>query len=86
VFFTGKTRGMLALLFGAGVQLLTDRLDKRYGRQTCNTLFVRRYLWMMLFGVLHAFFIWDSDILQGYGATALLLLTPGAGASEAKCS
>jgi uncharacterized protein len=75
VFFYGKTRGMLAFLFGAGVQLLTDRLEKKYGKLTCDTLFLRRYLWMMLFGVLHAFFIWDGDILQGYGATALLLLT-----------
>jgi uncharacterized protein len=75
VFFSGKTRGMLAFLFGAGVQLLTDRLDKSYGRQACNTLFVRRYLWIMIFGVLHAFFIWDGDFLQGYGATALVLLS-----------
>jgi uncharacterized protein len=75
VFFSGKTRGMLGFLFGAGVQLLTDRLDERYGRHACNTLFVRRYLWMMIFGFLDAFFIWDGDFLESYGATALVLLS-----------
>lgn len=75
VFFSGKTRGMLAFLFGAGVQLLSDRLDKKYDRRASNAFFLRRYLWIMLFGLLHAFFIWDGDILQSYGATALILLT-----------
>jgi uncharacterized protein len=75
VFFFGKTRGMLALLFGAGVLLLTNRLDTTRGRQQSNVLFVRRHVWMMIFGFLHSFFIWHGDFLLSYGTTALVLLS-----------
>ena len=40
-----------------------------------NRIFVRRHLWMMVFGLLHAFFLWQGDFLFPYGIMALLLLS-----------
>jgi len=71
----GRTRGLLGLIFGAGVLLLTTRIEQRQGNRMANRIFVRRHLWMMVLGLLHAYFIWDGDFLFPYGVMALLLLS-----------
>jgi uncharacterized protein len=72
----GKMRGLFSLLFGAGVILLTSRAEKRGNTDGIADIFLRRNLWLTLFGVLHAYFIWDGDILYWYGLTALIFLYP----------
>jgi len=73
VFFEGKMRGLFSLLFGAGVILLTSRGESRGGGIGVADLYYRRNLWLIAFGLAHAYFIWDGDILFGYGVTGLLL-------------
>lgn len=75
VFFEGKMRALFSMLFGAGVILLTERADRRGSRSTAD-IFLRRNMWLALFGMLHFYFVWSGDILFWYGITALLFLYP----------
>lgn len=75
VLFEGKMRAAFSMLFGAGVILLTERAERR-GSANIADVFLRRNMWLTLFGVLHFYFIWFGDILYFYGLTALLFLYP----------
>lgn len=58
-------------LFGAGILLFTTRLETR--GQPARALFFRRSLWLLLFGLLHLFLLWDGDILVVYALTGMVL-------------
>jgi len=75
IFFEGKMRAAFSMLFGAGVILLTERAERRGSRYVAD-IFCRRNMWLVLFGVLHFYFVWFGDILYAYGLTALLFLYP----------
>jgi uncharacterized protein len=72
IFFEDKMRALFSMLFGAGVVLLTQRAEER-GGFSARGLYYRRTLWLMVFGMLHAYFIWISDILYFYGVVGLAL-------------
>jgi len=76
VLFEGKMRGIFTLLFGAGVVLLTARIEKRGETWRGADIFGRRNLWLVAIGLAHGYFIWFGDILYVYGLTALLFLYP----------
>jgi len=76
VFFEGKMRALFSILFGAGVILLTSRLEKRGEGARAADIFARRNLWLLLIGMLHGYFLWFGDILYSYALTALLFLYP----------
>src|SRR5262245_58787653 len=76
MLFEGKMRALFSMLFGAGVILLTSRLERRGDAAIAGDIFTRRNMWLTLFGVLHAYFLWWGDILYFYGMTALLFLYP----------
>lgn len=73
IFFEGKMRTIFSMLFGAGVVLMTVRAEERGGGISVADIYYRRTLWLILFGVLHAYFIWFGDILYGYGLIGLAL-------------
>src|SRR5215467_3990694 len=58
ILFEGKMRALFSMLFGAGVILLTSRLEKRGEAASSGDIFARRNMWLTLFGVLHAYFLW----------------------------
>ncbi len=64
-----KFMGIFAMLFGAGVVLMTGRAEAR-GAQSAR-LHYRRMGWLLLFGVLHAYLLWYGDILFTYGVCGL---------------
>jgi uncharacterized protein len=71
--FEGTQRGLFSLLFGAGVILLTSRLEAA-GRSDAADIYYRRNLWLIAFGVVHAYvLLWWAEILYSYGVTALFL-------------
>ena len=76
ILFDGKMRAVFSMLFGAGVILLTGRLEARGKGEQAADIFTRRNMWLTLFGILHSYFIWFGDILYFYGITALLFLYP----------
>lgn len=72
MLFEGTQRGLFSLLFGAGVILLTRRIEARGG--DAADVFFRRNLWLVVFGVVHGFvLLWTGEILFYYGVTALFV-------------
>ncbi len=66
-----KFLSIFSMLFGAGVYLFTSRIEGA-GRQS-RWLHYRRMLVLIMFGLLHAYFLWFGDILVHYGICGLLL-------------
>lgn len=69
-FFDQKFLSIFAMLFGAGVILLTGRARSsgpKYGR-----IYYRRQLWLLLLGAIHGYLIWFGDILFVYAAIGML--------------
>ena len=73
VLTDGKMRGIFSLMFGAGLILLARRAEQRGGAALLADIHYRRMLWLMLFGILHAFFLWWGDILYPYALLGLVL-------------
>jgi uncharacterized protein len=65
-----KMYGIFSMLFGAGILLMTGRVEAR-GRKPAG-LHYRRMAWLMLFGLLHGFLLWPGDILWTYGVAGLI--------------
>jgi uncharacterized protein len=74
VVFAGTQRGMLELLFGAGMLIMAARAMKPDGPVAVADAYYRRNLWLVLFGLAHALlFMWWGEILLPYGLAALLI-------------
>ena len=76
LFIEGKMRALFAALFGAGCILLTQRVEGSARALETADIFLRRNLWLLLFGVLHGILIWEGDILIDYSVCGLLFLYP----------
>jgi uncharacterized protein len=66
-----KTMPIFSMLFGAGIVLFAQRLEGR-GLKPAG-YFVRRQLWLLLFGLAHAYLLWNGDILVPYAGVGLIL-------------
>ena len=72
----GKMRALFSMLFGAGVILLTGRAEARGAGIRAADIYTRRNMWLLLFGMLHCYLIWNGDILYFYATAALIFLFP----------
>ncbi|QIG53063.1 DUF418 domain-containing protein [Altererythrobacter sp. BO-6] len=71
VGFDGTQRGLFSLLFGAGIILLTTKLEERDPHHASD-IYMRRNLWLIGFGMVNVWILlWPGDILYTYGITAL---------------
>jgi len=70
VFIDGKMRGLFSFLFGASMLLVIERAEAS-GRSPARIHYARM-LWLLVFGLLHFFFIWHGDILAGYAQIGLI--------------
>jgi uncharacterized protein len=76
VGFEGTMRGIFSLLFGAGIVLLTERMEQAGAGITAAEVHFRRMLWMMLFGVIHwTLLLWTGEILFAYSLCGLTLFS-----------
>jgi uncharacterized protein len=66
-----KFLSIFSMLFGAGMYLFTSRIENT-GRPS-GWLHYRRMMVLIIFGLLHAYFLWFGDILVHYGICGLLL-------------
>jgi uncharacterized protein len=66
-------RAIFSMLFGAGVIILTSRAEHRGGGDRIADIYYRRTLWLIAFGLIHAYFLWEGDILYYYGVAGLML-------------
>jgi uncharacterized protein len=73
VLFEGKMRAIFSMLFGAGMLVLTSRLETRGAAGEAADVYYRRLLWLLAFGLVHAYVIWWGDILFFYAVLGLLL-------------
>lgn len=71
VLIDGKMRGLFTLLFGAGVMLF---MEKAWARGATRWLQARRLGWLLAFGLLHYFLLWQGDILTLYALCGLIVL------------
>jgi uncharacterized protein len=74
IFWEGTQRGLLEFLFGAGMMVLTARAMAPDGPVAVADLYIRRNLWLLVFGLADVFLIlWVGDILHIYALAALFL-------------
>jgi uncharacterized protein len=71
-FAEGKFYPLFSFLFGLGFALMMAKASARGGR--FGWLYTRRLLVLLVFGLIHAFFIWFGDILVLYGLLGFVLL------------
>ncbi|MCT1903692.1 DUF418 domain-containing protein [Oceanobacillus sojae] len=71
-FVSGKFIAIFSFLFGYGMILMKDSASKS-GRQF-TPIYTRRLLALLLFGLIHGWFIWYGDILFHYALLGFLLL------------
>lgn len=77
VLFEGTMRGIFSLLFGAGIVLLTSRMEEGGAGLMTAEIHFRRMLWLLLFGFIHwALMLWIGEILFAYAICGLLLFAP----------
>jgi uncharacterized protein len=72
--FEGSQRGIFSMLFGAGMYIFVTRLEKRTPGLMPAELFLRRQLWLLLFGMFHAYILfWYWDILYHYAICGIIV-------------
>ena len=71
IFIDGKFYSLFSLLFGIGFAIIF--FNKTSSGRSRITIFYRRLFFLMLFGLLHSFLIWDGDILFFYALSGALL-------------
>tara|TARA_B100000614_G_scaffold107683_1_gene96862 strand:- start:213 stop:1388 length:1176 start_codon:yes stop_codon:yes gene_type:complete len=64
IFADTRFMSIFSILFGAGVFLFSRNAEIK-GKQA-GVLHFKRMFWLLLFGFVHAYFIWSGDILVAY--------------------
>jgi len=65
-----KFMTIFSMLFGAGIFLMTSRIEAAGKRPAA--LHYRRMGWLVLFGLAHGYLLWSGDILFSYGMCGLV--------------
>ena len=71
IFGTGSFVTLFSFLFGFGVMILRDRSREKQRRFW--TVYLRRLLLLLAFGLLHGTYIWEGDILTSYALCGFCL-------------
>ncbi|KYG30556.1 DUF418 domain-containing protein [Alkalihalobacillus trypoxylicola] len=72
IFVEGSFMPIFAFLFGYGMVMMRQRSLEN--NQKPKRKLLRRFLFLMILGFLHATYIWDGDILLTYGMLGIILL------------
>lgn len=64
LFANQKFMSLFSILFGAGIILMTSRMEAK-GSSPAKRHYLRNF-WLLLFGLAHAYLIWMGDILVPY--------------------
>lgn len=72
MLFEGTMRGLFSMLFGAGILLFLSRTSPAKDSTQVIDLYFRRIMWLLLFGVLHAYLLlWPADTLYHYALAGI---------------
>lgn len=75
-FMEGSQRALFSMLFGAGIILFVTRQEKKVDGLWPADYFLRRQLWLMVFGLFNAFILlWFWDILFHYACLGMIMFT-----------
>ena len=70
--FDLKMMGLFSMLFGVSVLLYAAKSATSIG--ALRALWFRRMFWLLVIGLVHAYLIWNGDILVPYALCGMLLL------------
>lgn len=74
MLFEGTMRALFSLLFGVGMYILLDRLEKKGAGIKAADIYFRRLLWLLLFGLIHGYLLlWTGEILYNYALMGFLV-------------
>jgi uncharacterized protein len=74
VYMEGAMRGVFSMLFGASALIFLDQARLGAGGIALVDRFYRRNLTLMLFGIVHAYFLlWPHDVLYAYGLLGMFI-------------
>jgi uncharacterized protein len=71
IVFDTKMMTIFSMLFGAGLVLMSDRADAKGA--SLRRVYYRRVAVLLVIGLIHAYLIWDGDILVPYALCGFLL-------------
>jgi uncharacterized protein len=70
----GSMRAIFSMLFGAGVILFTASIERKGDSSASANLWYRRTIWLIIFGMLHAYLLlFPGEILFYYGIAGLFI-------------
>jgi len=72
IFVQTKFIYMFSFLFGFGMIIMMERAEAK--SQKFAPIYIRRLFALLIFGMIHAFFIWDGDVLTDYAILGFVLL------------
>ena len=76
MFFEGTMRALFSLLFGVGMFILLDRLEKKGAGINAANIYFRRLTWMLVFGLIHCYLLlWVGEILYNYALMGFLVFS-----------
>lgn len=71
LFANQKFMSLFSMLFGAGIILMTQRIEQK-GKSAAGRHYFRNF-WLLLIGLFHAYVIWHGDILVQYALCSIWL-------------
>lgn len=72
--FDLKMMALFSMLFGAGVVLWSRKAEGPGGVKRARALWFRRMAWLLVLGMIHAWLIWEGDILVSYALCGMITL------------
>lgn len=74
IIFLDKMRGLFTLFFGVSAVLIIKKLEKQFGELDAITIYFRRLLWLLVFGLVHAYILlWSGEVLFHYAVLGMFL-------------
>lgn len=74
--FEGTMRALFSLLFGVGMFVFLDRLEKKGAGIEAANIYFRRITWLLVFGLIHAYLLlWVGEILYEYALMGFLVFS-----------
>ncbi len=74
--FEGTMRALFSLLFGVGMFIFMDRLEKKGAGINAANIYFRRLMWLLVFGLIHGYLLlWVGEILYQYALMGFLVFS-----------
>lgn len=71
MLFEQKMMTIFSMLFGAGIVLFAEKAIAKRGKAA--GLHYRRMAWLLVIGLIHAYLIWEGDILTTYALCGMMV-------------